>query len=250
MTENLRVFIIVSVVVAISIVSIGLVVFVYDYNEKNSWFEPTSELDDNTLKQKLAEKTTTSGYDILPIYDDSMYDAVFSGDIADKICNFIEIPCPIEPKFKGNYDFTDKSGGFMFVDREHTYLFSITGVDNQILVKLKDDRFFVPLPEYVTKTIPNKEIEMFLDKQNYEPGDSIKISGVAYDYRNNHIIVNVFDPNFQLMAAAKIEVDTLGRFSHSFDSYSSWKLGTYKIQIYDDEIKFEHSFEITSSHHK
>ena len=48
------------------------------------------------------------------------------------------------------------------------------------------------------------------------------------------------------MGAAKIEVDTIGRFSHSFDSYSSWKLGTYKIQVYDDEIKSEKSFEILS----
>ena len=189
--------------IAVFVVSIGLVAFVYDFNEKNNLPEPTSGLEDDTLKQKLKEKTPTSGYDILPIYDEPMYNAVFSGDIAEKICRFMEIPCPAEPKFKGNYDFADKSGGLMFVDGQDSYLFRITGNDNQILVKLRDvDRYYVTLPEYAAKETPNNEnqnnenqnneIEIYLDKQSYELGDSIKISGMAYDYRNDPIIVNIF----------------------------------------------------------
>ena len=213
-----------------------------DNNEFDVCFAQAKE---NRLNQKLAEKTPASGYDVLPLSDDPMYDAVFTGDVANKICKFLEIPCPDEPRFRGNYDFSDKSGFVNFINEKGHYMFKIFGDDHQVLVKVKGiDRNYVTLPEYAIQDIPEKNIEMLLNKQTYRLGDSIKISGIAYDYRDDHVIVHIFDPNLQLMDAAKIKVDTLGRFSHSFDSYSSWELGMYKIQIYDDEIKFEQSFEI------
>ena len=167
------------------------------------------------------------------------------------MCHLLEITCIDGLQFQGYFDFYTN---YLTYDYDSNKVdFSFRLMDDVLEYKGKklvdgewigsDENWVklgLPLPPYVPET------SIVLDKQNYELGDSIKISGLAYDYRNDHIIVNLFDPNFQLMDAAKIQVDSLGRFSHSFDSYSSWKLGMYKMQIYDGEIKFEHSFEIIS----
>lgn len=89
--------------------------------------------------------------------------------------------------------------------------------------------------------------EIILDHENYPLGNSVKISGIAPGATNDYVILNVRNPDGQLMDAKKIELDDLNRFNTKFDTYSSWNLGQYSIQLMDENtIKLVKKFTIGS----
>lgn len=81
-----------------------------------------------------------------------MHNSLVVGAMAQKICSYLEMECPDEPQFKGNYREETQSGGFGYIHNGNSYSFRIQ--DNQLLVRDLETREW----EIILKLPPNDPI--------------------------------------------------------------------------------------------
>lgn len=187
----------------------------------------------------IDEKVVPLSFYVESISGDEKYNAKFTGIIADQVCKFLEIPCPKDAKFNGNYDFNENTGGFGFLQNKIMYNFRVSG--EEISVKT-DDTNWTPITNSKTQMVPiETTYQIKTDKILYELGDTVHINGRIFDDQDNYFVLRVYDPQSNLIETDRIEHD--GFFDYSFKIQSSYVSGKYYAiidgMLLDDAVYFD-----------
>ncbi len=85
------------------------------------------------------------------------------------------------------------------------------------------------------------------NQEFYQLGDDVRVSGRIADISNAYVVLSVTDPYGQIIEHEQVDLDAQKRFTYEFETSSNYELGSYEVEILDDNKPiYEKSFEMFS----